>query len=278
MCWRSGNPPLIFLHSYHVWVTSTIQKDFRFNTYSEVLVNVSYRFQNCFTIHVFEVRQSIATELICLSDLENLVQLPSDSRVTQRYWWSNFMGLSQFLHCLCCQGQFMVDIPTELPCLSDLKNPSQLPVREVLVILSYKLLKFWTNEPFNHVLRSGNPLLIFLQSYHVWGYLKNPGRFPVQQVLGGTGDVSCRFWKFLQYLRFWGQRIICWHSYWSTILRGPWKCRTTSGSSGFLGYPKFVLWLKKCSEFISSRAKDAGRSHDQCFIANWLYPHAKNSN
>ena len=34
------------------------------------------------------------------------------------------------------------DITTELPCLSDLENPSQLPVRKVLMILSYKLLKF----------------------------------------------------------------------------------------------------------------------------------------
>ena len=32
------------------------------------------------------------------------------------------------------------DILTELPCLSDLENPSQLPVRKVLIILSYKLL------------------------------------------------------------------------------------------------------------------------------------------
>ena len=36
----------------------------------------------------------------------------------------------------------IADIPFELPCLSDLENPSQLPVREVLMILSYKFLKF----------------------------------------------------------------------------------------------------------------------------------------
>ena len=35
-----------------------------------------------------------------------------------------------------------VDILTELPCLSDLENPSQLPVWEVLMILSYEFLKF----------------------------------------------------------------------------------------------------------------------------------------
>ena len=36
----------------------------------------------------------------------------------------------------------IVDISTELPCLRDLENPSQLPVREVLMILSYEFLKF----------------------------------------------------------------------------------------------------------------------------------------
>ena len=35
-----------------------------------------------------------------------------------------------------------VDNPTELPCLSDLENPSQLRVRKVLMLLSYKLFKF----------------------------------------------------------------------------------------------------------------------------------------
>ena len=36
----------------------------------------------------------------------------------------------------------IADIPTELPCLRHLENPSQLPVREVLMILSYEFLKF----------------------------------------------------------------------------------------------------------------------------------------
>ena len=36
----------------------------------------------------------------------------------------------------------IADISTELPCLRDLENPSRLPVREVLMILSYEFLKF----------------------------------------------------------------------------------------------------------------------------------------
>ena len=36
----------------------------------------------------------------------------------------------------------IADISTELPCLRDLENQSQLPVREVLMILSYDFFKF----------------------------------------------------------------------------------------------------------------------------------------
>ena len=38
--------------------------------------------------------------------------------------------------------EFNADTPTELPCLRDLENTSQLPVREVLMILSCEFLKF----------------------------------------------------------------------------------------------------------------------------------------
>ena len=36
----------------------------------------------------------------------------------------------------------IADISTELSCLRDLENPSQLPVWKVLMILSYEFLKF----------------------------------------------------------------------------------------------------------------------------------------
>ena len=38
--------------------------------------------------------------------------------------------------------EFIVDILSELRCLSDLYNASQLPVGEVQMILSYEFLKF----------------------------------------------------------------------------------------------------------------------------------------
>ena len=36
----------------------------------------------------------------------------------------------------------IADIPTELPCSGDLENSGQLPVQEVLMIMSYSVLKF----------------------------------------------------------------------------------------------------------------------------------------
>ena len=41
---RSRSPLPTFLLSYHIWVTSKIQVNFRFNRYSKVLMIVSYRF------------------------------------------------------------------------------------------------------------------------------------------------------------------------------------------------------------------------------------------
>ena len=186
---RSRNPLLTFLLSYHVWVTSKIQVNFRFERYwglclinfwnfhtihvfevrksiSDIFTELPWKsrstsgsrvpqrywwlyrmnFHNFFTIYVFKVKESIAdisTELPCLGDLKNLGQLPSDSRVTQRYRWLYLMDFHNiFTIYVVNVKESIADIPIELSCLSDLENPSQLPVREVLVILSYKFLKF----------------------------------------------------------------------------------------------------------------------------------------
>ena len=82
-------------------------------------------------------------------------------------------------------------MPTELPCLSDLENPCQLPVRKVLMILSYKLLlKFSDYSCFRG------------QGIHCWYFYratlfelpKNLGQLPVHVYLKGTGN--CILWIF----------------------------------------------------------------------------------
>ena len=100
---RSGNPLLIFLQSYFVWVTSKIWVNFRFKGTSKVLIILSDGYHHFFTIYVFEVKKSIVyilTELRCSSGLDN----PSQLLV-----WEVLMILSyeflKFLHYSCFRGQ-----------------------------------------------------------------------------------------------------------------------------------------------------------------------------
>ena len=74
-------------------------------------------------------------------DLKNLGQLLQARR---RYWGLCLIDFHSFFTIHIFEGtESIADIPTELPCLGDLKNPDQLPVQEVLMILSYKFLKFF---------------------------------------------------------------------------------------------------------------------------------------
>ena len=122
---RSGNPLLIFLQSYHVWVTSKIQVDFRFKTYSEVLVNVFYRFlkfldYSCFRgqgIHCWYFYRA------------TMFEWPRQSRYTpvstrtRRYWWLCLVEFWNFFTIYVFEvREFFADIPTELPCSRDLEK------------------------------------------------------------------------------------------------------------------------------------------------------------
>ena len=72
-------------------------------------------------------------------------------------------------------------------------------------------------------LRSGNSLLIFLYSYHVWVTSKIQEDFQSSTYSGVLVIVSCRFLKFRHHLCFWGQGILWWHSYWATMFERPQK-------------------------------------------------------
>ena len=71
-----------------------------------------------------------------------------------------------------------------VPCLRDLENPSQLPVREVLMIL------LWIFEISStiHVFEVRESIADISTKLPCLCYLENPGRLPVQDVLGGTGE------------------------------------------------------------------------------------------
>ena len=59
------------------------------------------------------------------------------------------------------------NIPTELPCSGDLKNPGQLPVQEVLRGTDDCVLWMFTISSVFMFSRSRNPFLTFLLSYYV---------------------------------------------------------------------------------------------------------------
>ena len=132
---RSGNPLLIFLQSYHVWVTSKIQVEFRFKTYAEVLVNVSYRFLILFDYSCFWVQ-----EIHCwyfyratMFGWPRKSRYTSGSTRTRRYCWLCLVEFWNFFTNYVFEvREFFADIPTELPCLRDLENTGHLLVQEVI--------------------------------------------------------------------------------------------------------------------------------------------------
>ena len=142
---RSRNPLLTFLLSYHVRVTSKIQVNFRYRRYLKVLMILSYKFLKflqylCFwgqEIHFWH------------SYWATMFGWPRKSRSTsgtggtRRYWCFCLINFRNFFSIHVFEVKKSIsDIPTELPCLGDLENLGQLPVQEVLMILSYEFLKF----------------------------------------------------------------------------------------------------------------------------------------
>ena len=73
------------------------------------------------------------------------------------------------------------DISTELPCLGDLENPGRLPVQHVLGGTGDCVLSNFEISSLFMFLRSGNPLLTFLLSYHVRATSKIQVTFPFKR-------------------------------------------------------------------------------------------------
>ena len=142
---RSRNPLLTFLLSYHVWVTSKIQVNFRYRRYSKVLMILSYKFLKFLQYSCFR-----GQEIHCwYSYWVTMFGWPRESGSTsgtggtRRYWWFCLINFWNFFSIHVFEvKKSIADIPTELPCLSNLENPGQLPVQKVLMIASYEFLKF----------------------------------------------------------------------------------------------------------------------------------------
>ena len=86
-------------------------------------------------LNVFEVKESVSrsfTELACLSDLEKS-RSTSGFTGPQGYWWLGLMDFRNFFITYIFEVKESISCSfAKLLCLSDLENPGQLPVLQVL--------------------------------------------------------------------------------------------------------------------------------------------------
>ena len=129
----------------------------------------------------------------------------------------------------------IAEIPTELPCSGYLKNLSQLPVLEVLIILHYKFLTFL------HYLGFRGRGIHFWHSYWATSFdmsdLENLRQLPVWGLSIGTDDKVIWIFTIFSKLMFSrsGNHLL---TFWlSCHVWGPRNFRKTFGSRGFRGHP-----------------------------------------
>ena len=181
---KSRITTLIFLLSYHVWVTSKIQVNFRFERYWWYCHINCWNFQ---TTHVSEVRESIAdisTELPCLSYLENLGQLPvhgylkgTDNCILWIFTISSLFTFSR----------------SRNPLLTFLLS---YDVRLTLIIeVNFRFERYWwfclmnfRNFHTIRVFEIRESIADISTELPCLGDLENPGKLPVQDGLEDTGE------------------------------------------------------------------------------------------
>ena len=97
--------------------------------------------------------------------------------------------ISLFLHFYVSEVmEFISRSFTKLACSSNLKNPDQLPVLQVLEGTGDWVLWIFVISPFPTFFKVTKSISRSLTKLPYSGYIENSGQLPVQQVLGGTGD------------------------------------------------------------------------------------------
>ena len=232
---RARNLFLTLLLSYHAWMTSKIQINFRYRRYLKVLMIVSYEFLKfshylCFRgqgIHFWHCYWA------------TMLRWPWKSRSTSgtggtwRYWWLCLMNFWNFPTIYVSESKESIsDIPTELPCFGDLGNPGQLPVQEVLEGTDDCVLWIFEISSLFMFSRVRNPFLIFPLSYHVSVTSKIQVNFRYRRYLKILLNLSYRFLKCSHYSCFRGRRIHLWYCYLASMIWCSRKTRLTSGTGG----------------------------------------------
>ena len=129
---RVRNPFLTLFLSYHVWLTSKIQVNFRYRKYLKVLMIVSYRFLKFLHFLCFwgQGIHSLHSYWATMFGWPRKSRSNSGTVGTWRYWWLCLIDFLNFFTIYVFEvKESMPDIPTELPCLSDLEKPGQKIIR-----------------------------------------------------------------------------------------------------------------------------------------------------
>ena len=239
---RSRNPLLTFLLSYHVWVTSKIQVNFRYRRYSKVLIILSYEFSKFLQYSCFRVSWNLLLTFLLSYHVPVTLKIQVNFRYRSRRYSKVLIVLSyEFLKFLSIHvfevQKYIADIPTKLPCSGYLENPGELPVQEVLKGTDDSVLWIFEISSVFMFSRSRIPLLTFLLSYHIRMTSKIQINFRYRRY---WWFCLMDFWNFSTIYVFEVMECHCWYSYLATAFGWPRKSGSTSGSRGFWGYPKKV--------------------------------------
>ena len=188
MFFGSRNPFLAVSQSYHVWVTSKIQINFRFYMCSMVLMIGSYGFSQFFYfprfwgwgIYFWQFHEAIMFGWLRKS------RSTSGFTGAQGYWWLRLMDFRNFFisYVFEVEESIFVSFTKLVLCSGDLENLDQLPVSQVLKGTDDCVLWIFVISSFPTFLRSKNLFLKVLQSWHVWMTSEIQVNFPIAGARG----------------------------------------------------------------------------------------------
>ena len=214
---RVRNPFLTLFLSYHAWVTSKIQINFRYRRYLKVLMIVSYEFSK-FLLYSCFLGWGIHFWYSYWATMLRWLRISRSTFGTGGTWRLLMIvsyEFSKFLYYLCFRRlgihfwysywATMFRWPR--------KSRSTSGTRGIWRYWWLCLMNF-QNFFTIYVLRVRNPLSGVPTELLCSGVSDNSGKLPVQEVLI---ILSYEFLKFLHYLSFRGQWIHCWHSYWAAM-------------------------------------------------------------
>ena len=157
----------------------------------------------------------------------------------------------------------IADISTELPCLHDLKNPGQLPGFDRY--WWFCLINFWIYSHYSCFRGQGIHCWYFYRATMFWWPLKSRSTSGLTRTRRYWWLCLVDFWNFFTIYVFEVRESFADIPTEPTIFGDLTNSSHLPVQEVFKDTQRFIPW-QKCSKFISSHVKDAGRSHDRRFV------------